>query len=356
MDTLYKEIRMLLQKGESAVLATIVRQAGPSPRGLGTKFLIREDGSFVGTIGGGLLEAQTLQASAKVFESGLPLLLRFSMTGTDVAKTDMLCGGTVEIFLEPISPSRIGTLEFFRALVETANRGVSGLLATPLEAVYWKEGTFPLLFFEKGGKKNGSLPGSLAKGLMKEMDRIISSRQPVQLLLPDERGGTAAFYVEPMISDPVLYIFGGGHVSRQIVPLANLVGFHVEVIDDRPEFAVVADFPGARSVHLLHFEGVMDLLAVDPSSFLVIVTRGHMYDKTVLEQALRTEAQYIGMIGSRRKREVIYAKLLEEGFSTEDLARVYSPIGLAIGAETPEEIAVSIVAELIQVRAGQNQA
>jgi xanthine dehydrogenase accessory factor len=123
------------------------------------------------------------------------------------------------------------------------------------------------------------------------------------------------------------------------------------VIDDRKEFADPGFFPEAKEIRCIPFEGAMERLAIDKSSFVVIVTRGHMHDKTVLTQSLKTGSRYIGMIGSRRKRDIIYEKLLEEGFMQQDIDRVYSPIGLDIGAETPEEIAVSIVAELIKVRA-----
>jgi len=125
----------------------------------------------------------------------------------------------------------------------------------------------------------------------------------------------------------------------------------VVVIDDREEFADPRFFPEAKEISYIPFEGAMERLAIDKSSFVVIVTRGHMHDKTVLAQSLKTGAKYIGMIGSRRKRDIIYEKLLEEGFTKQDIDSVYSPIGLDIGAETPEEIAVSIVAELIKVRA-----
>jgi xanthine dehydrogenase accessory factor len=153
------------------------------------------------------------------------------------------------------------------------------------------------------------------------------------------------------MSAPVLYVFGGGHVSLQIVPMAALVGFNVVVIDDRPEFADPRKFPEAMSVHEYPFEGVFDRLPIDQSSYIVIVTRGHLHDRTVVMQALKTQARYIGMMGSRRKKAIVYKKLLEEGFTQADLDRIYSPIGIGIEAETPEELAVSIVAELIKVRA-----
>jgi xanthine dehydrogenase accessory factor len=137
--------------------------------------------------------------------------------------------------------------------------------------------------------------------------------------------------------------------------LAGRCGFRVVVIDDRAEFAGAARFPSAAEVIQASFYGVMERIPVDASSFLVIVTRGHLHDKAVLAQALRTDARYIGMIGSRRKRDIIYAALLEEGYIRADLDRVHSPIGLDIGAETPAEIAVSVVAELIRERAGRGK-
>ena len=187
------------------------------------------------------------------------------------------------------------------------------------------------------------------------MDGILASRQPCIIPLQDSAKNQMDVFVEPVVSDPVLYIFGAGHVSRQTVPCACRVGFQVVVIDDRPDFADTVHFPDARDVYHLPFEGVMDRLPVHGLSYLVIVTRGHMHDKNVLAQALKTKAAYIGMIGSTRKRDIIYKKLLEEGFTQKDLSRVHSPIGLDIGAETPEEIAISIVAELIKVRAGQQR-
>ncbi len=149
-----------------------------------------------------------------------------------------------------------------------------------------------------------------------------------------------------------VYLFGAGHVSREVAVLARRVGFGIIVLDDRVEFASRERFPDADGVTVLEtFESAFRDLPVDGNGFIVILTRGHAHDKTVLAGALRTDARYIGMIGSKRKRAAIYAALEDEGFTRADLDRVYSPIGIAIGAETPEEIAVSIVAELIQVRA-----
>jgi xanthine dehydrogenase accessory factor len=160
------------------------------------------------------------------------------------------------------------------------------------------------------------------------------------------------FMLHPIQSGETVYIFGAGHVSQQLARLTKMVGFHTIVLDDRKEFANRRRFRDADDiVELDTFDHAFDGLTMGSQSYIVIVTRGHTHDKTVLGQALKTGATYIGMIGSRKKRNIIYQKLLGENFTQADIDRVHSPIGLAIGAETPEEIAVSIIAELIQIRA-----
>jgi xanthine dehydrogenase accessory factor len=171
---------------------------------------------------------------------------------------------------------------------------------------------------------------AVTEEITKYMPLWLKQREPRLVVSRDDLGGSVELFAEPILADPVLYIFGGGHVSAQIIPLAKRVGFKVEVIDDRPEFADASKFPDAAKVHQYAFEGVVGKLAVDESSYLVIVTRGHIHDKTVLEQSLRTKAKYIGMIGSRRKKAMIYEKP-EEGFTKSDLDRVHAPIGLDIG-------------------------
>ena len=353
MKEIYQKIVELLHKDTLSVLATIIRQAGPSPRGVGAKCLIMHDGSFIGTVGGGIVEAKIIQAAKKVLNTGLPLRLSFSLRASDVAETDMLCGGDMEVFLEPVSPTFSSTISIFEKALEVSSRGGPGLLATLLDEKQWQQGEAPRIFLEKKGKPVRSLPKGheMEKALSIKMDTVLEARLPLVLSLPDSSGNQIEVFVEPIMGNPTLYVFGGGHVSSNIVPFASRVGFQVVVIDDRQEFADPKNFPDAREVRLLPFEDVTAKLPVEESSYLVIVTRGHVHDKTVLAQALKTDAKYIGMIGSTRKRDIIYKKLMEEGFTRDELSRVHSPIGLEIGAETPEEIAVSIVAELIKIRA-----
>ena len=185
-----------------------------------------------------------------------------------------------------------------------------------------------------------------------DIDRLIDTNSPVLIDLKDGERKKYIF-VEPIIPDAVLYLFGAGHVSTYVAPLAHLVGFEVCVIDDRDEFANAKRFPVADEILVCSFADAFKRLNLHASSYVTIVTRGHRYDRDVLRSALMEETAYIGMIGSRRKRDKIFQSLIDEGVTKEAIDRVHSPIGLDIGAETPEEIAVSIVAELVRARAGK---
>ncbi len=352
MKEIYLGLKEAVRQGKTCALATIVKQAGPAPRGVGTQCLIMADGSIVGTVGGGLLEVRTIREAAKVFETGLPRRLSLVLKGKDVEQSDMLCGGQAEVFIEPVSgPSHV---PIFQEVAAIEKRGGKAVVATVLDPTMWEGDRVPKLLVRDDGQTIGQVSDMewLEEIVSHEMAAILDTRSP--RLIPVERGEgySLDIFLEPVAANPVLYVFGGGHVSRQIVPLAARVGFRVVVVDDREEFTRKEQFPDADEVHLMRFKGAVEGLPIDKDAFLVIVTRGHMHDKDVLAQALKTSARYVGMIGSKRKRDMIYDKLLEEGFTPDDLKRVHSPIGLEIGAETPEEIAVSIVAELIKVRAG----
>ncbi|MBN2123367.1 MAG: XdhC family protein [Deltaproteobacteria bacterium] len=357
MNEINGKILELFKEDRFSVLATLIRVSGSTPRGVGTKFLVMDDGSILGTIGGGLLEAQVQAEAQKVLASFSPRRFRFVLRGVDVAETDMLCGGDTEVFLEPVLPNNLNHLHLFKRIMEIEQRGGKGILATIINEEQWQGGQIPKMFMEPDGPAIGSLLGleEVEAALADRMPELLEGGRPEILRIRDREGASLELFVEPVASDPVLYIFGGGHVSSQIVPLAARVGFKVVVVDDRSDFADPQRFPDAAQVLEHPFDDVVESLPVDESSYLVIVTRGHIHDKNVLAQCLHRSAKYVGMIGSRRKISIIFDKLIEEGFSREDLDRVHSPIGLQIGAETPEEIAVAIVAQLIQVRAGSDR-
>jgi xanthine dehydrogenase accessory factor len=250
----YEEIVKLRRAGRRGALATIVSARGSIPSFKTAKMLVRDDGSIIGTIGGGCVEAEVWQAAREVMEQEKPRTLTFNLNQDPKYDTGLVCGGTLDIFVEPILP---------RAL---------------------------------------------------------------------------------------LYIFGAGHVSTSLYRVAKDAGFEVTVVDDREVYANRERFPEAQEVIAEDFDRAMSRIEPSQSAYLVIVTRGHRDDMRVLRWAVQTKARYIGMIGSKRKTIAIFRELREEGLPASLFERVHAPIGLDIGAVTPEEIAVSITAELIAVR------
>ncbi|HTP66028.1 MAG TPA: XdhC/CoxI family protein [Geobacteraceae bacterium] len=337
----------LLEEGEDLVLATVIGHSGSTPRSVGTKMVVRPGGAVVGTIGGGLVEFHAQKLAREVFNTGKALTETVEFTGADAAATDrMICGGKMEILLELLlaDPDNIRELKELILLLQKRHKGfLIKTIDTTGEMV--RRMAWCLVQADEVTLGNFPGPDSLLADITAESAR---AKHPLALAREEKR-----FFVEPTVLPGTVYLFGAGHVSRPVAELAHIVDFRTVVLDDRPDFANADRFPNADGINVVpSFHQAFEGLEIDRDSYLVILTRGHLHDKTVLEQALKTEAGYIGMIGSKRKRDLIYHELMGKGFTSDDLARVHAPIGLAIDAETPEEIAVSIVAELIQVRAG----
>lgn len=341
MQDPYLEIPSYLEKGKSLVLAKIVRQLGSAPRGVGTTCLVLMDGSIVGTIGGGMLEYLVSRAAQEALAEWKTRTIHFKLQGEDVAKTDMLCGGTVDVYLEPLNPQDPGCRMFFAKVKVAKQSGQGGVLVTRL-----LEGRDPS---EPGARffvSREDIPRALPVELKTVWEHLPKCR-PVLV----ENGVQVPLFWEPLVPSEVLYLFGAGHISTFVAPLASMVGFAVVVIDDREEFANRDRFPSAEDILVLSPEEAIKSIRLDSGSYVAVITRGHIHDAAVLRGVIRGQPAYIGMIGSRRKRALVYKALMEEGVPREVLEKVHCPIGLDIGAETPEEIAVSIVAELIQIRA-----
>ena len=251
---IYEEIVELRRQGRRGAVATITTVRGSIPSFQTAKMLVRDDGSIAGTVGGGCVEAEVWQAAREVMEDEKPRSLTFNLNNNPKYDTGLVCGGTLEIFIEPVLPPAL------------------------------------------------------------------------------------------------LYIFGAGHVAYNLYKVAKVAGFEVIVVDDREGYANRERFPDARDVVVAEFHEVARRLNVPESAYIVIVTRGHRDDMRVLRWAINANARYLGMIGSRRKTISIYRELESEGIPAEKFAGIHAPVGLEIGAVTPEEIAVSIVAEMIAVR------
>lgn len=346
MIDVYRELQLALKAGEPCALARIIRQTGSAPRTVGTKLLVRADGRPAGTIGGGLLEHEVLRKAREAMASGRPAVLEVRLTGQDAAASEMLCGGNVDVLIEPLSSEDAGAACVFQALAEMTAQGRRGVLVTVLT-----EGRPSVLrsIVTETGRVAGDAPERFeAAGV--DLKRWAGSRR--YALETGAHGSGPLVFVEPFEPEAMLVLFGAGHISTFVARFARAVDFRVCVIDDREEFANPARFPDAERILVCPLTEAFDRIAVTPATYLVIVTRGHIHDRDALRVALTTRPAYLGMIGSRRKRDLIYAALMEEGVAADDLRRVHCPIGVSIGAETPQEIAVSIVAELIQARAG----
>jgi len=248
---LYEEVIRLKKMGRSSALATIVECRGSSPQKQGAKMLVRDDGSLMGTLGGGCLEADVVQASLMAMKDGNPLTLPFELTEREGG---LVCGGTVLV------------------------------------------------------------------------------------------------YIEPNVPDPQVIILGAGHVGKALAKLARFSGFRVTVVDDRPEFANRENIPDADELIVRDFARVFESVPAEKEAFIVVATRGHNHDLDAVRAALGTGAAYIGLLGSRRKKALLHRSLEESGFSPQDIGRVRIPVGLEIGSVTPEEIAVSVMAQIIQQR------
>jgi xanthine dehydrogenase accessory factor len=316
---------------------------------VGAKYLVKGDGTSSGSIGGGCVEAEVWQEAQKVMEKQEGRILHFDLTSEQLAEGGLICGGNINVFLEPLRGEFSG---IYREAARIKQKGGAAILATLVSV----DGAFPKgegskVLLKISGEKVGLLLGGveLEKKILREGEVLLKEKRPKVLVYSSENR-KMEILLEPIFSEPTVYIFGGGHISEQLAPLVKKVHFKVVIIDDREMFANRSRFPEADEVIVSEFEKCFDQLNMDDSSYIVIVTRGHLYDGFVLEQAVKTNARYIGMIGSKKKIRTLYQNLIDKGMAKETLDRVHAPIGIDINSETPEEIAVSIVAELVKVR------
>jgi xanthine dehydrogenase accessory factor len=350
MDDLFRQINLELCQGREIVLATIVRQSGSAPRTVGTRFLIRSDGSFNGTIGGGKLEAEVLRAAPQVFSQRKNTLLFFRLLGEEVAETEMLCGGEVDVFLEMITPHNAFHRQLFGILSERTPEIHKTLVATRLDLEGDADRAESKFIFH-GAQAGGFFPDPppvWIRPLWNRLPGLLDSDQPA--LAGSGPGEEANIFLELWTPPATLFLFGAGHISRPLCQLAKLVGFRVVVVDDREEFPTQARFPEADELLVRSFDLELNDFSLGTDAYVAIITRGHLHDHQIVRQVLKKSVRYIGMIGSRRKTELIFKALRREGFSEALIKTIHAPIGLAINAQTPEEIAVSIAAELIQIR------
>lgn len=313
-----------LRAGEWVVWCVILSTRGSTPRGVGARMAVFPDDTF-GTVGGGAVELQVIQF-ARTLPPGRGQVREYDLISGGSKATGMVCGGYVRIGFFPLSPADPQLTETLERLAEAAHE------AQPrwLESVIRPDGSFSLDILTEVDL-HGEAPRRPRTPTLEESDGVLR-------------------LTEPIGRNYTVYLFGGGHVGRALVPVLLPLGFPVTVFDPRPELAREENYPGAKVI-LGDFSAISDRITVTERDYAVVMTPGHTMDLEVLRQVLRTPASYVGCIGSRQKTAYVNQTLREDGFSEADIARIHAPIGLPIKAKTPEEIAISIAAELILHRA-----
>lgn len=344
MNELFEEIYQSLILGVELVVATIISDRGSTPRTSGSRMIIYGDSKISGTIGGGAVEGDVMTTARKLFSEGGAVVASYDLEqkGNSVGM-DLICGGRMQVLLELMSPSEDNKKMLGQLCAELKNghpvcwigrlRGAGGTYQLDRTVVTGNEWVGSI-------ESSWQLQQAIESGACR---RSVTTRLEVDNI---------EYLIEPVLPAETVYLIGGGHVSKEIAHLAKQIGFRTVVVDDREEYANSIRFPTVDTILISEgFAAVFEKFEITTNSYIVIVTRGHHFDKEVLAQALQTEAGYVGMIGSRRKRDTIYRALIEQGTRVEQLDRVFCPIGLSIAAETPAEIGVSVVAQLIQHRA-----
>ena len=335
MKKLMSSVSQWLSNGEDVVLATIIASSGSAPRGAGARMAIIKDGSFAGTIGGGALEYKVQQIARDALKNKKNEIKSFDLSSNDKEDLGMVCGGDVTVYIQFISSCNEQARSLFEYGKELFSQNTNSWLLTDISGeTEWGMGICA----------NGSIKGNLRHELI--LEKQLFANHPVQLEVDGRK-----YYSEPLTRAGKVFIFGGGHISQELVPLLSHLGFPCVLFDNLPKFACKELFPAAESVIIGDFENISAQVTITEKDYVVIMTRGHVSDLAVEIQALRLSPLYIGVIGSKKKIETVTNKLLEKGFSREAINRVHTPIGIAIKADTPAEIAVSIAAELIITRA-----
>jgi xanthine dehydrogenase accessory factor len=333
-----------LSQGQAVAWATVIKNSGSTPRQAGSRMVINSHGDIIGSVGGGKLEADTLHLVEDLLPKAGRGVLEFQLTGKDASETDMICGGDATILVESILPD---DLEFVREIENEIGQENRTYMITWVQE---NEATFSESHLVGGSE--GWLAGKLDQQITQSLEPQTLSSLGQPILFEDPKKG-GRYLIEHFGPQARLILFGGGHVSLEVAWLADRLGFEILVVDDREDFANRERFPMAQKALACPMDQAIKQINFGQGSYVVILTRGHMHDMEVLAQVLERETTYVGMIGSRRKRTMIFAELKRRGVSQEDLAKVHAPIGIKMPAETPAEIAVSIAAELVSVRAEQ---
>ena len=350
MKEVIGEAVRLLEDDQPCVLATVVRTKGSTPQKPGAKLLVRKDGSGVGTLGGGCVEGDIWYAAKEILRrEGGPEFRDYTLNEDIAARDGLVCGGTMYFFIEPLRDPQEFLL-YGREVMGAYESGNPVSVATVVRADSGRGTLGAKILLREDGSTYGSLGDSELDSLALEAARRVADLGTNEHVMTHYG---AELFVEGFTTPPTLVLMGGGHVSKATYALARLLGFRIYVVDDRPQFANKERFPEAEETIVVpDYTKGLDQIPINANTFIVIATRGHWFDDLALEAAVRTPAKYVGLLGSRRKTILIYQRLVQLGISPERLKEVHAPVGLDIGGLTPDELAVSIMSEIIMFRHG----
>lgn len=338
MKTLFSALSACLSAGRGAVLCSITAKSGSTPRGPGAKMLVPEAGTLAGTIGGGAVEYRAVELARQLLAEKRSDFASYRLSPSEVADIGMICGGDVQVYFQYFDPTRRECLPVLQAVGEILSSGQAAWLVTAIRP----DGSWQMGVFDRQDGLH-FLPDVLPEAV----EPLLGSRATLVQ-------GEPTLYVEPLNRAGTVYLFGAGHVGQALTHILSLADFRVVVWDERPHAAKEELLPGAAAVLCGPYDGALDQLPpLTADDYVVVMTPGHQADYTVLAQTLPTPARYIGCIGSHRKVAATRERLLSAGFAKAEIDRVYAPIGLPIGGESPAEIAISVAAQLIACRSGR---
>lgn len=332
---LIEALKSYIDEKIPVVLLTIYERAGSAPRGAGAHMIVGEKGRLFGTIGGGAVEYEAEQRALQVLQEQQSCRAHYYLKQNEIQDLGMVCGGEVDVAFTYLDPKRASTLANLKFCLQLQKQEETAWLILELTDEFGGDYAF---YGRKSGCCGMAVPDTV-------VDQMISAYGTVQT---QDR----IYYYERLTQPGRVYIFGGGHVAQALVPALSAVDFSCVILEDREEFCKPELFPKAERVMKIDMQHISDFVEITEEDYVCVMTRGHKDDTIVQEQILRTPAKYIGVIGSRKKKAAVFQALKNAGLTDADLARVTTPIGLEIQAETPAEIAVSITAQMILVRAG----
>jgi xanthine dehydrogenase accessory factor len=336
---IYKKAALLLEKGENIALITAISTTGSTPGKVGYKMLVwGKKPETNGTVGGGLVEAEIIDTADNILPKTECRVLTFNLDGTE-DDVKGICGGSIELLIETFDEKSLPLFEELSTVIDNGDKGILLSVISP--------GKSPNKIFLKNAEQLNSITNIvLTPEIIESINKLAAKEQFAKKTLPD--GGR--IFIETISEQPMVFIFGAGHLAYYISQYAKSLNFRYTVYDDRAEYANKERFPQADNIIVEDYESVLDKVKINKNSYIVIVTKGHKSDEIILEKTVKTDVKYIGMIGSKTKTLTILKKLSEKGIPAESLKKVYSPIGISIGALTPQEIALSIVSELVKIR------